>query len=220
MVQLSQSDLNFQCQEDLTLLLCGFATFCNYISATAFNISLVPQIHKNSYLKSTSGLSALWATALFTAALVHSFFIFHITDSIIYFKISSLIYCLSAFLILVQFWMYSKENIQFKVTLFGACVVVWIALLSVELAVPQPGSSAKLEWIAIVLFSADLLPQVSSKNVTMITITIVIIIFIITTTIISIVIHLSVPSVSHMPLMGPRLTLRSVKPPNCFKEVI
>ena len=161
MVHLNQSELNFHCQQDLTILLCGFSTFCYYVSATAFNIALVPQIHKNAYLKSTKGLSSLWAAALFTAGLVHCFFIFQINSSIIYFKISAIVICLSAFIVLCQFWMYSKQNVQFKVTLFGACVVIWIALISVELAVPQPAASAKLEWIAIVLFSIELLPQVS-----------------------------------------------------------
>ena len=165
MVPLSQSDLSFHCQETQTVLLCGFATFCSYVSATAFNISLVPQIHKNSYLKSTNGLSALWAAALFIATFVHSFFIFHITDSIVYFKISAVVYGLLAFLILIQFWMYSKQNVQFKVTLFGTCMLIWTALFSVELAAPQPEASAKLEWIAIVLFSLDLLPQVSCSEI-------------------------------------------------------
>lgn len=160
MVHLNQSDLSFQCQQDLTIMLCGFSTFCYYISATAFNISLVPQLHKNAYLKSTKGLSSLWAAALFTAGLVHSFFIFHINGSIIYFKISTVIYSCGAFGVLCQFWMYSKKNVQFKVTLFGVCMVIWIALCSVELAVPQPEAAGKLEWIAIVLFSVELLPQV------------------------------------------------------------
>lgn len=161
MTSLNQSDLSLTCQHDLTVMLCGFSTFCNYVSATALNISLVPQLHKNSYLKSTKGLSALWAASLFTASLIHSFFIFHYEASIIYFKISVIIYGLTAFGILCQFWMYSKQNVQFKVTLFGACMVLWIALFSVELAVPQPTASGKLEWVAIVLFSIELLPQVS-----------------------------------------------------------
>ena len=160
MVQETELELTLQCHSDLTAVLCGFATFCYYVSSTSFNISLVPQIHKNAYLRSTNGLSTLWAASLFTATLVHGFFIFHITDSIIYFKISSVIYSLSACIILVQLWMYSKQNIQLKLTIFGICMVIWVALLSVEFVVPQPDTSKTLEWIAVVLFSVDLLPQV------------------------------------------------------------
>ena len=160
MAQENELELTLRCHSDLSVVLCGFATFCYYVSSTAFNISLVPQIHKNAYLKSTNGLSTLWAASLFTATLVHGFFIFHITDSIIYIKISSVIYSLSACIILVQLWIYSKQNIQLKLTIFGICMVIWVALLSVELVVPQPDTSNTLEWIAVVLFSIDLLPQV------------------------------------------------------------
>lgn len=149
----------FHCYKESAIELCGFGQLCYYASATALVMSLVPQMHKNSYLKSTAGLSSLWATSLFIATLVNCFFMFAIAK-LIYFKIATVICGVMSFGLLCQFWMYSKQNVYFKVTLLGSCMVVSIALITVELAVPQPGAADKLEWLAITLFSIDLLPQV------------------------------------------------------------
>ena len=152
--------LSFHCQSDLTIIICGLSTFCFYVSATAFIFSLVPQLHKNSYLKSTKGLSSLWAAGLSTANLVHTFFVFQISSKNIYFKIASIIYCGTSAGLLFQFWLYSKEDVRFKVTLFGTSIVVWLAIISIEIAVPNLRGANKMEWIAVILFSVGLLPQV------------------------------------------------------------
>ena len=157
----------FHCYKESSVELCGFAQLCYYVSATALVMSLVPQMHKNSYLKSTAGLSSLWATSLFIATLVNCFFMFAIAK-LIYFKIATVICCVTSFGLLCQFWMYSKQNVYFKVTLLGSCMVVSIALITVELAVPQPGAANKLEWLAVTLFSIDLLPQVKNMLIGMI----------------------------------------------------
>ncbi|XP_065062072.1 uncharacterized protein LOC135688933 [Rhopilema esculentum] len=152
--------LSFHCQSDLTVMICGLSTFCFYVSATAFVFALIPQLHKNSYLKSTKGLSSLWAAGLSTANLVHTFFVFQISSKNIYFKIASIIYCGTSAGLLFQFWLYSKEDVRFKVTLFGTSIVVWLAIISIEIAVPNLRGANKMEWIAIILFSVGLLPQV------------------------------------------------------------
>ena len=148
------------CASTLAVSACDVATLCDFLAATAFVLALVPQLHKNSYIKSVVGLSILWAAALFTANLVDCFYIFEIKRNI-YFKIASIICCVTAFGILMQFWMFSKQNINFKLTFSGSCFIVWGAILATELAVPKPEASLTFEWIGLVLFSIDLLPQVN-----------------------------------------------------------
>ena len=90
---------------------CAFANVCGYISTTIWFIVLAPQIWKNWKRQSVEGLSILWATANFTASIVNCFFVFSITLPL-YLKISAVYMPVLEFLILVQFWFYSKHHIQ------------------------------------------------------------------------------------------------------------
>eukprot|EP00794_Sanderia_malayensis_P004686 gene4686-5301_t len=152
-------ELSQQCEKNISIGLCDFAILCEFLAATAFVVALVPQIHKNFYLKSVKGLSILWVTILFTATLLNCFYIFEIKENI-YLKVVSIISCAVIMGILLQFWMYSKQNMQLKMTFCGCCFVLWGAMITLELAVPKPHPDRKLEWVSVILFSVDLIPQV------------------------------------------------------------
>ena len=63
------------------------------------------------------------------------------------------------FLILVQFWFYSKHHIQFRLCYGLGCFAIWIALITLELSVD--GAEENVQWIAIVLWSIESFPQVN-----------------------------------------------------------
>ena len=152
------------CEADIQTGVCEFAAVCEFLAAAAFVAALVPQLHKNSYLKSVEGLSVLWVSALFTATLLNCFYYFEIKRNI-YLRIITIVCCVMVFGLLVQFWMYSKQNMNFKMTFGGCCFVLWGALITIELAVPKPHAAYRLEWVSIILFSIDLMPQVISYKI-------------------------------------------------------
>ena len=137
---------------------CGFANVCGYISTTIWFLVLAPQIWKNWKRQSVEGLSILWATANFTASIVNWFFAFSITLPLCL-KISAVYMPVLEFLILVQFWFYSKHHIQFRLCYGAGCFVIWIAIITLELSVD--GAEENVQWIAIVLWSIESFPQVN-----------------------------------------------------------
>ena len=137
---------------------CAFANVCGLISTTIWFIVLAPQIWKNWKRQSVEGLSILWATANFTASIVNWFFAFSITLPLCL-KISAVYMPVLEFLILVQFWFYSKHHIQFRLCYGAGCFVIWIAIITLELSVD--GVEENVQWIAIVLWSIETFPQVN-----------------------------------------------------------
>lgn len=137
--------------------LCGFGNVCGDISDIIWFVVLVPQIWKNWKRRSVEGLSILWASANFTGSLVNCFFVF--SNSLpLYIKISAVYMPILEFTILVQFLLYSKRTVQMKVLYGMGCFLVWIAVIIVELSVEN--AAPDVQWIAIVLWSAESFPQV------------------------------------------------------------
>jgi len=136
---------------------CGFGNVCGDISDIIWFVVLVPQIWKNWKRRSVEGLSILWASANFTGSLVNGFFVF--SNSLpLYIKISAVYLPILEFSILVQFWFYSKHSVKMKVLYGMGCFLVWIAVIIVELSVEN--AAPDVQWIAIVLWSAESFPQV------------------------------------------------------------
>ena len=152
------SILDTDCRGGWPRGVCAFANVCGLISTTIWFTVLAPQIWKNWKRQSVEGLSILWATANFTASIVNWFFAFSITLPL-YIKISAVYMPVLEFLILVQFWIYSKNRIQFKVCYGAVCFVIWIAIITLELSVD--GVEENVQWIAIVLWSIESFPQVN-----------------------------------------------------------
>ena len=145
------------CRTSWPKAVCAFANVCGYISSTIWFVVLVPQIWKNWKRHSVEGLSILWATANFTASLVNCFFAFSIVLPV-YIKISAVYMPILEFIILVQFWFYSKHSVQMKVSYGAGCFLIWVAVISLELAVKN--AEENVQWLAIVLWSIESFPQV------------------------------------------------------------
>ena len=138
---------------------CAFANVCSYISCLIWLFVLFPQICKNSKRGSVEGLSILWATANFTASLANFFFAFSVALPM-GIKILAVCKPILEFPILLQFWFYSKHTRLMKS--YGAvCVLIWIAVISLDLSVAD--AAEKVQWLAIVLWSIELFPQVGSS---------------------------------------------------------
>ena len=147
------------CRENWPKGICAFANVCGYCSTAIWFVVLVPQIWKNWKRRSVEGLSILWATANFTASLVNLFFAFHVSLPV-YLQISAVYMPILELTILVQFWIYSKHSFDVKLAYGGGCVFIWVTIITVELAVSD--STEKVQWVAIVLWSAESFPQVGA----------------------------------------------------------
>ena len=138
---------------------CTFANICGDISCAIWFVVLVPQIWKNWKRRSVEGLSILWATANFTASLANFFFALPVALPM-YIKILAVYKPILESFVLLQFWFYSKHTMLMK--LYSAvCVLIWIAVISLDLSVAD--AAEKVQWLAIVLWSIELFPQVGSS---------------------------------------------------------
>ena len=145
------------CRESWPKAVCGFANVCGDISCIIWFFVLVPQIWKNWKRRSVEGLSILWATANFTASVVNCFFAFSIKLPA-YIRISAVYMPILEFIILLQFWFYSKHSVQMKLSYGVGCFLIWVAVISLELSVHD--AEKKVQWLAIVLWSIESFPQV------------------------------------------------------------
>ena len=139
---------------------CAFANVCGYISCSIWLFVLFPQIRKNRKRGSVEGLSILWATANFTASLANVFFAFSVALPV-YIRILAIYMPILEFSILLQFWCYSKHTMRMKLSYGAVCVLIWIAVISLDLSVAN--AAEKVQWLAIVLWSIESFPQVGSS---------------------------------------------------------
>ena len=153
------------CRETWPKSVCAFANICGDISTAIWFLVLAPQIWKNWKRGSVEGLSILWATANFTASLVNVFFVFFgaiLKNSAVplpvYIKISAVYMPVLEFFILLQFWFYSKHLAEWRCFYVAVCLIIWIAIITLELSVKN--AAGKVQWIAIVLWSIESFPQV------------------------------------------------------------
>nr|XP_058942085.1 uncharacterized protein LOC131770396 [Pocillopora verrucosa] len=136
---------------------CAFANICGDISCLIWLFVLFPQIWKNRKRKSVEGLSILWATANFTASLANVFFAFSVALPV-YIRILAVYMPILEFSILLQFWCYSKHTMRMKLSYGAVCVLIWIAVISLDLSVAN--AAEKVQWLAIVLWSIESFPQI------------------------------------------------------------
>ena len=139
---------------------CAFANICGDISCAIWFVVLVPQIWKNWKRRSVEGLSILWATANFTASLANVFFAFSVSLPV-YIKILAVYMPILESSILLQFLLYSKHTMQMKLSYGACCFLIWIAVISLDLSVAD--AAEKVQWLAIVFWSIESIPQVCSS---------------------------------------------------------
>ena len=137
---------------------CYAANVAGLMSTALWFIVLFPQVLKNWYHKSVRGLSFLWAVANFTASLVNLFFAFSISLPL-YVRVMAVYMPCLELTILCQFMLYSQKPLSTRLLALLVCLLLWGAIIELELNLPQ--SRDKVQWIAIALWSIETFPQVS-----------------------------------------------------------
>ncbi len=136
---------------------CVGANIAGLCSTVLWFIVLLPQILKNFYRRSVSGLSFLWAVANFTASLVNLFYVYSI-ELPLYAKISAVYMPVLELIILSQFMILSQKPFTTRLLTLLVCLLGWGAIIELELNLPE--SKDKIQWIAIALWSIETFPQV------------------------------------------------------------
>ena len=149
--------LDVNCWSFWPLWECYVANIAGLISTALWFTVLLPQVIKNFYRRSVSGLSFLWAVANFTASLVNLFFAFSI-EVPLYVRVSAVYMPVLELTILGQFMLFSKKVVTTRLLVLLVCLVMWGGIIELELNLPE--SRDKIQWIAITLWSIETFPQV------------------------------------------------------------
>jgi len=152
------SFLKIHCHNEWSVHICDIGNICSLFADLIGFSSLLPQIYQTWNYKSVEAMPVLWPTALFTASLANTFYIFA-TEKRAFFKISAVYFPIVYMLFLSEFWFYTKKNPIKKLSYAAVCVIFWACLLTIELTVSFPDGSKKLEWITVVVFSINIIPQ-------------------------------------------------------------
>ena len=152
--------LEVNCWSFWPLWVCMMANIAGLISTALWFIVLLPQVLKNFYRRSVSGLSFLWAVANFTASLVNLFFAFSI-ELPLYSRISAVYMPVLELIILGQFMVFSQRPLTTRLLALLVCLLMWGGIIELELNLPE--SRDKIQWVAITLWSIETFPQVSEK---------------------------------------------------------
>lgn len=146
--------------------LCVVGNIAGFTSSAIWLIVLFPQLYWNWYRKSVEGLryvkvfsfislpSLAWAMANFLASFINCFFAFRF--SLPMFSLFSAVYMpILEGLLLVQFILYGPRPLpHLTIAMFAVGLA---AIIAISVLFPQ--LSGSLEWVAITLWSIELLPQ-------------------------------------------------------------
>ncbi|KAF9964585.1 hypothetical protein BGZ70_006238 [Mortierella alpina] len=148
------------CDPALPAWLCVFANTCGYISNAVWFLVLLPQLLKNYWRRSTSGLSFIWASCNFCASLINLFFVLDISVPL-FTRISGWYMPVLEVLMLLQFALYSDAPLPRKLVLATVCSVVYATFVALECTnALGEHTSSHLVWISIVLWSVETYFQV------------------------------------------------------------
>eukprot|EP01094_Clydonella_sp_ATCC50884_P021703 TRINITY_DN4834_c1_g1_i12.p1 TRINITY_DN4834_c1_g1~~TRINITY_DN4834_c1_g1_i12.p1 ORF type:complete len:278 (-),score=55.16 TRINITY_DN4834_c1_g1_i12:1191-2024(-) len=145
------------CDSQLPEWCCAAGNAAGYVSSVVWLVVLLPQLWKNWRRHSVHGLSLPWALANFSASLLNMFYVWRL-DLPLFTLISALYMPVIEFAILLQFMHYGAGSAAFKAALSCTCVVLWSALVGVEVFVPSATSA--MQWIPVALWSIETLFQV------------------------------------------------------------
>lgn len=154
--------LDVNCWPTWPLWECYGANIAGLCSTAVWFIVLLPQVIKNFWRKSVSGLSFLWAVANFTASLVNLFFNFSVQLPF-YKRVSAVYMPVLELTILGQFMLYSKCPVTTRLLALLVCLIMWGGIIELELNLPE--STDKLQWIAVTLWSIETFPQVELAQI-------------------------------------------------------
>ena len=148
------------CRNDWDNHYCDLGNVCALFAQIIGFTAVLPQIHQIWTFQSVDALQILWPTSLATASLTNAFYIFATEERAI-FKILAVYYPVIYMIFLLEFWFFTKNSSQKKLSFAALCIIIWGCLLTIELTVSLPDGPQRLEWITIVLYSVKVLPQVS-----------------------------------------------------------
>ena len=142
------------CLVALPQWLCVAGNVSGYVSSAIWSVVLFPQLLHNARRRSIVGVSRFWAVANFVASLANAFFVLHSVLPLFSHISAAYMVVFNAGLVL-QFWWYQVH----------AHPVFWGMLLGISAAivlvgVACPSASPVMMWVAIALWSVELLPQV------------------------------------------------------------
>uniref|UniRef100_A0A1I8I3E5 Solute carrier family 40 protein n=2 Tax=Macrostomum lignano TaxID=282301 RepID=A0A1I8I3E5_9PLAT len=146
------------CHPDMPEWTCVLANLGGLTSTAIWFLILLPQFWRSTRHKTMQGVSSAWAIANFTAALNNSFFVFKLTGMPLYAYISA-VYMPVLELALLGLFFYFAPRTRFKLIVTAVCVVVWVVLVSIQLALSLQFSHWML-WLSISLWSVQAFPQV------------------------------------------------------------
>ncbi|PAA65687.1 hypothetical protein BOX15_Mlig028644g1, partial [Macrostomum lignano] len=146
------------CHPDMPEWTCVLANLGGLTSTAIWFLILLPQFWRSIRHKTMQGVSSAWAISNFTAALNNSFFVFKLTVMPLYAYISA-VYMPVLELALLGLFFYFAPRTRFKLIVTAVCVVVWVVLVSLQLALSLQFSQW-MEWISITLWSVETFPQV------------------------------------------------------------
>jgi hypothetical protein len=151
-------NLNERCDDSLPELLCTIGNVSGWFSSFIWFIVLFPQLLENFKEKSVEGISLLWALLNFSASYVNIFFVFQ-NSLPLFGKISAIYMPSLEFLLLIQFYAFAKYEVKIKNTYFYV-FLFFISCLTIINIFLSKFYIDYLEWISIVLWSIETLPQV------------------------------------------------------------
>lgn len=147
-----------RCDDSLDRIFCIIGNICGWLSSFIWFIVLFPQIYKNYKEKSIEGISFVWAIMNFSASFINVFFVFQ--NKVPAFSYISAVYMpVIEFIFLCQFYIYSKEERSKK----RKIAIYFLIIISIVLFANIFYSRYYidyLEWISIILWSSETLPQI------------------------------------------------------------
>ena len=186
--------LHQNCSPELPSAACDTGNIASVVSTVLWFSVLVPQVVRNQSRRSVAGLNPLWAVANFSASLCNLVFMFSIDVPVqfrimaVYMPVVELgmlgqfwlwydwagtvltlpCPCLAAGMntssSTFAFKSSSSRAQLFRGVVTVVCVVVWSAIIAVQLV--WPGATPIFAWAAIALWSVETFPQLYTNIIT------------------------------------------------------
>uniref|UniRef100_A0A914PD19 Uncharacterized protein n=1 Tax=Panagrolaimus davidi TaxID=227884 RepID=A0A914PD19_9BILA len=144
------------CDCNLPQWICAFANISGYCSTVAWFLVLLPQVIRNFRYRTVQGISLGWAILNFTAAFNNAFFVFKYGNMPWYVYGSAVYMPILEILLLIQFYIFTPSS-RLKNIAALLLVPTWISLAVVQSVF---NVYKDLEWLSIVLWSAETFPQI------------------------------------------------------------
>ncbi|CAJ0943629.1 unnamed protein product, partial [Mesorhabditis belari] len=144
------------CDCDIPRFFCALANISGYCSTVAWFLVLLPQVIRNFRHRTVQGISLGWAILNFTAAFNNAFFVFKFGGMPWYVYGSAVYMPILEILLLIQFYIFTPASRAKNIAAI-LLVPAWIGLAIIQSVFDV---YKQLEWLSIVLWSAETFPQI------------------------------------------------------------